>query len=91
MTRVTLFVCALLALGATAADAGVTRIEIERREVFAGGYAFGAVGAYEKVVGRFHGELDPAHALNAGTLQGNGYLLAEDVARIVEQAAATIW
>jgi hypothetical protein len=47
MTRVTLFVCALLALGATAADAGVTRIEIERREVFAGGYAFGAVGAYE--------------------------------------------
>lgn len=47
MTRVTLFVCALLAVGATGADAGVTRIEIERREVFAGGHAFGAVGTYE--------------------------------------------
>ena len=40
------------------------RVEIARREPFAGGQAFGGVGAYEKVVGRFHGELDPAHPMN---------------------------
>lgn len=50
---------------AAAAEASVTRIEITRREPFAGGQAFGAVGAYEKIVGRFHGELDPAQPLNA--------------------------
>jgi len=47
------------------AQARVTRIEILRTEPFAGGETFGAVGAYEKVVGRFHGELDPAEPLNA--------------------------
>jgi hypothetical protein len=49
----------------TAAEARVTRIEILRTEPFAGGQAFGNVGPYEKVVGRFHGELDPAAPLNA--------------------------
>jgi hypothetical protein len=48
-----------------AAQARVTRIEILRTEPFAGGEAFGTVGAYERVVGRFHGELDPALPLNA--------------------------
>ena len=56
----------IVVLTTAAADAGVTRIEISRREPFAGGWAFGAVGAYERIVGRFHGELDPAHGLNAG-------------------------
>jgi Alpha/beta hydrolase domain len=56
--------CVLLAT--VAADAGVTRIEIARRVAFAGGQAFGAIGAYERIIGRFHGELDPAHPLNAG-------------------------
>ena len=51
-------------LFASAAEAAVTRIEITQREPFAGGQGFGAAGAYEKVVGRFHGELDPAHPLN---------------------------
>src|SRR3989454_917158 len=59
--------CAGLALIATttAADARVTRIEIAKTEPFAAGQTFGAVGAYEKIVGRFHGELDPALPLNA--------------------------
>ncbi|HLH87091.1 MAG TPA: alpha/beta hydrolase domain-containing protein [Xanthobacteraceae bacterium] len=54
-----------LALAATCAQARVTRIEILRTEPFAGGAAFGTVGAYEKVVGRFHGELDPKAPLDA--------------------------
>ena len=54
----------LLALS-VAAQARVTRIEILRTEPFAGGEAFGTVGAYEKVVGRVHGELDPAAPLDA--------------------------
>ncbi|HEX4555828.1 MAG TPA: alpha/beta hydrolase domain-containing protein [Xanthobacteraceae bacterium] len=49
----------------TAAEARVTRIEILRAEPFAAGQAFGNVGPYQKVVGRFHGELDPAAPLNA--------------------------
>jgi hypothetical protein len=55
-----------LLLAPVAAQARVTRIEVLRTEPFAGGATFGAVGAYEKVVGRFHGELDPALPLDAG-------------------------
>jgi Alpha/beta hydrolase domain len=56
-----------LAIGlSTAAQARVVRIEITRTEAFAGGQAFGDTGAYEKIVGRFYGALDPVHALNAG-------------------------
>src|ERR1700730_6253996 len=56
----------LVLIAATAsADARVTKIEIVKREPFAGGQTFGSVGAYEKVVGRFHGELDPKSPLNA--------------------------
>jgi Alpha/beta hydrolase domain len=51
---------------AHAAAARVTRIEISRQEPFAGGQTFGTVGAYERVVGRFYGELDPKAPLNAG-------------------------
>ena len=53
-------------LTTTASEARVTRIEIARREPFAAGQTFGDAVAYEKIVGRFHGELDPAHALNIG-------------------------
>ncbi len=48
------------------ANARVTRIEIAKREPFAAGQAFGSTGSYEKIVGRYHGVLDPAHSLNAG-------------------------
>ena len=60
-----LFTVATL-LVASAAEAKVTRIEITRSEPFAAGQAFGEVGAYEKIVGRFYGELDPAQPLNSG-------------------------
>src|SRR4051794_34727190 len=46
---------------------GVRHLEITEREtpVF-GGREFDAAGAYERLHGVVHGELDPAHALNAG-------------------------
>ena len=55
----------LLTATTSAADARVTRIEIGKREPFAAGQAFGSTGAYEKIVGRYHGALDPSHPLNA--------------------------
>src|ERR1051326_9024217 len=55
----------MLLTTATAAEARVNRIEILRTEPFAGGASFGETGAYEKIVGRFYGELDPAHPLNS--------------------------
>ena len=60
-----LILALLIAAAAARAQARVTRIEILRTEPFAGGERFESVGAYEKVVGRFHGELDPAAPLNA--------------------------
>jgi hypothetical protein len=56
---------ALLLSAACAAQAHITRIEIDSVEspTF-GGVAFGAVGAYEKLKGKAYGELNPAHALN---------------------------
>src|SRR5215469_17330920 len=65
MTRFTLGCVLALALAASCAEARVTKIEILHTEPFAGGEAFGAVGAYQKVVGRFHGELDPKAPLDA--------------------------
>jgi Alpha/beta hydrolase domain len=59
-------VALLVVLTTAAAEARVTRIEISRREPFAAGQAFGTAGAYERIVGRFYGELDPGQALNAG-------------------------
>jgi hypothetical protein len=49
-----------------AAWAGVTRLEILRREVVLNGQAFGAAGAYEKLVGRVHFALDPRTSQNHG-------------------------
>jgi hypothetical protein len=44
--------------------AEVTRIEISSQAPFAGGKSFGAAGPYLRVIGRFHGELDPTHPAN---------------------------
>src|SRR6202140_1699582 len=65
MKRLLLLGCASLALIAASAQARVTQIEITKQEPFAAGQTFGDGGAYEKVVGRFHGELDPKSPLNA--------------------------
>ncbi len=52
-------------LAASSAEARITRIEIARVEPAFGGTAFDQVGAYERVIGRAHGELDPALPGNA--------------------------
>ena len=44
---------------------GVTRIEISRREPFAGGMPFGKTGPYEKLVGKAFVEVDPKDAHNS--------------------------
>jgi len=41
-------------------------LDIERVEPLADGAEFGATGAYERVIGRARGEVDPAHPGNAG-------------------------
>jgi len=35
------------------------RLEIERREAFAGGVSFGDTGAYERLYGKAHFAIDP--------------------------------
>lgn len=57
---------ALLLLAAAHAEAGVTRLEITRREVVLNGRSFGAAGPYEKLVGTVHFALDPGEARNQG-------------------------
>jgi hypothetical protein len=56
----------VLALSAQSADARITKIEITRVEkpTFEG-KSFGAVGQYEKLVGRAYGEVDPKDPRNA--------------------------
>lgn len=47
------------------ADARITRIEITRTEPAFGGQSFDAGGAYERLIGRAYGEVDPQDARNA--------------------------
>ena len=54
----------LLMLVAQIAEAGVVRFRIERREVVLGGRAFGAAGAYEKLVGKVDFAFDPSFPAN---------------------------
>ncbi len=42
----------------------ITRLVIQRREPFAGGHEFPVTGAYEKLVGKACGEVDPKNSLN---------------------------
>ena len=42
----------------------ITRIAIERRELFAAGHEFPVTGAYEKLVGKAYGEVDPKSRFN---------------------------
>jgi hypothetical protein len=57
---------ALGALAASEAEARITRIEVKRVEspTFEG-KTFGPAGAYEKLVGRAYGEVDPKDPRNA--------------------------
>ena len=55
-----------LALGmSSAVEARLTRLDIQHREVVAGGQIFGAAGAYERLSGTAHFEVDPADPRNA--------------------------
>ena len=58
------FLAAVLVLFAATADAAVARLRIERREPIANGRAFGAAGAYEKLVGTVDFVFDPSLAAN---------------------------
>jgi hypothetical protein len=42
----------------------ITRIAIDRRELFASGHEFPITGAYEKLVGKIYGEVDPMSTAN---------------------------
>src|SRR5216683_750482 len=57
--RNTLVATAVLMLAASAADARVVRLRIERREVVLDGRAFGAAGPYEKLIGKVDFGVDP--------------------------------
>lgn len=54
----------LVSLVCTSAQAGVTRVEITHRALFAEGRPFGAAGAYECIRGRLHLETDPQNPAN---------------------------
>lgn len=58
----------VLALIGTAAEAEVTRIEIQSRGPFADGTGFGDAGAYEKIRGRLHYAVDPHHLANVAII-----------------------
>ncbi len=53
-----------LTLFAAAAEARVVALHVERREAVLNGKAFGAAGAYEKLVGKVEFALDPKQAIN---------------------------
>ena len=56
----------ILLLAATCpAQARITRVEISHVEPAFGGRSFGATGAFERVLGRAHGEVDPKSPANA--------------------------
>ncbi|MGB9369599.1 MAG: alpha/beta hydrolase domain-containing protein [Xanthobacteraceae bacterium] len=66
MLNRTLFMLAMLASTAfmSPADARITRLEINTVEPAFGGQAFGTTGAYERLLGRAYGEVDPNNIKN---------------------------
>jgi hypothetical protein len=84
--RVALLAGALLLAGVREASARVVRIEIVWRGVAYDGRRFGAVGQYEKIVGRAYGEVDPRDRRNAVI---NDILLAPRNARGMVEYVAT--
>src|SRR5215475_8679021 len=60
---VVLVAAGVLATGA--AEARITRIEIQRAEPAFSGRSFGSTGAYERLIGKAYGEVDPQLPANA--------------------------
>jgi hypothetical protein len=52
-------------LVATSADARLTKLQIITRTTAFGGYSFAGVGTYEKIYGRYFGEINPNDPRNA--------------------------
>ena len=55
----------MIAFSIAPSEARITRIEITKVEPAFGGQAFGDIGAYERVIGRAYGEVDPRLPANA--------------------------
>ena len=64
--RALFIVAAISAAVPAIVEAGVTRLQIDRREVVLNGRPFGAAGPYEKLSGKVHFALDPALPQNRG-------------------------
>jgi alpha/beta hydrolase family protein len=62
----TIALCVTLVVLGAPAEARITALTVDKVEPFADGAAFGAVGAYERVIGTAKGELDPADPRNRG-------------------------
>lgn len=60
----TALVLILILTTTRAVRAEVIRVQIDRREPFAGGQSFGSAGPYERLIGRMFFEVDPSHAAN---------------------------
>jgi len=81
------FVC-----GSVTIEARVTRIEIAKVERVeppsSGGQATTQI-PYERISGKFYGELDPADPKNALITEHEGYLLDHDAEAMIKQAKAS--
>ena len=86
IVRAALLAMVLLLAAAREASARIVRIEILWRGPAYDGRSFGAVGAYEKIVGRAYGEVDPRDRRNALI---NDILLAPRNARGMVEYVAT--
>jgi hypothetical protein len=63
---ITALALTLLSLAGSGARAELLKLDIHRREPFAGGRSFGDTGPYEKLVGVARFAVDPEHARNRG-------------------------
>jgi hypothetical protein len=70
--RAALLLAGLAVASAPPGEAAVERIEVIERELFAGGAAFGAVGRYERIVGRLYYAVDPDDPANAAIVDLDG-------------------
>ena len=59
LSRLSFGLALLAATLSTLAQSRITRIEVAKVEPAFGGERFGAVGSFERVTGRAHGEVDP--------------------------------
>ena len=63
-TKIPLLVSFLALLGASAANAEAVRFDVDVREDVLGGRSWGLAGAYERLAGRIHFEVDPQNSAN---------------------------